>query len=630
MNIENLPWLERLSNDQYQNLAMRLKNVKEIDQDILSTIKAYHLNERLLTTIGKRSTADALEKINVPQSNRLRLGLIGNYSLDLLKFPLIASGLRHNCIFDVTMGVFNNLMQEALNPQSDINSKPLDAIVIFLDHHIFELTQNGVELDQATVVNNAIIFVKSLIEGFNQTRKVTCIIQSIVNLPFLTSPILSSVVDEFNTKLRTSLMHSSHYVFDMAMLAQVVGLENWHQPIQYYMAKLAFSQSLVPLIVDKLAKCIADLHQSPKKCIVVDLDNTMWGGVVGDLGASGVVVGQGQMLGEAFVAFQQILLSLKAKGFLLAVCSKNDEENAKEPFISRKEMILSLNDFVMFKANWEPKSQNILSIAKTLSIGLDSIIFIDDNIAEREEVRRALPDVTVLSVPEDAAYFPFVLLNSGFFNSREKTLEDESRTAMYIENAERETHKANFSDLKSFYESLKMKLTISPITEGNKARVVQLINKTNQFNLTQKRITHSDFEMLLQLPGQSVFCFDLNDKFGNNGIIGVVLIKEENDAFRIENFILSCRVIGREVEHAIINFLVQKAIDEKKRYLIGEFKPGVRNEIVANSYNTWGFNLKYESPSAETIWQLDVDKFSCLPHMIEVCIERDLLVSETI
>lgn len=614
MKIENLPWLERYSAATYPELENVLKKKALIDDNVVKAIKTCYLNERQLTALGKQLAKDS-SSLNL-FAKTFNLGIVSNYNIDLLQYPIMASGLRYDRLFNITMGSFNNIAQEALNPHSELNSTSLDAILILLDHHFLQLEQDPQKAPEK-VADEAIAFVHRIIEGFNQTRQVVCVISSIVAPPLLVEA-QKVAVDEFNTKLRQNLKDSSHHVCDLAVLAQIVGLENWYQPAQYHWAKLSFSQSLVTLVSDKLARFIANLNAPAKKCIVLDLDNTLWGGVIGDAGTTGVAIGQGNALGEAFVEFQKVLLSLKAKGFLLAVCSKNDEKNAKDPFINRKDMLLSLDDFVVFKANWLPKSQNIRSIAEILSLGLDSFIFVDDNIIEREEVRLALPDVAVPALPEDPSFYPFVLLNSGFFDVCNSTTEDKNRTKLYQENAKREEYKQSFSDLKAFYASLEMKLTLYSILDENRARVVQLINKTNQFNLTQQRMTEADFFQWQQQEDHLALCFSLADKFGDNGIVGIILTSVNHDCLIIENFILSCRVIGREVEHAIINFLVSVAQEKQLNSLVGKFKPGVRNQIVANSYQKWGFDLISTTDREETTWQLKLDGFIELPHSIEI------------
>ena len=281
-------------------------------------------------------------------------------------------------------------------------------------------------------------------------------------------------------------------------------------------------------------------------------------------------------------------------------------------------MVLGLNDIIVLKANWLPKSQNIRSIASLLSLGLDSFIFIDDNIAEREEVRSALPEVAVPALPEDPSLYLSVLINSGLFDLAQGTVEDSNRTRLYQENMEREEFKQGFTDLKSYYTSLQMKLIVSAFSPKNNIRAFQLINKTNQFNLTHQRFSESQFLAWQNNKNHFGFCFSLTDKFSDNGIVGVVLTNLNEEQLIIENFLLSCRVIGREVENAIVNFLVQFALKLKASYLIGKFKPGTRNEMVAMEYQKWGFHLLTTNSELETTWELCLENFTSLPHMITV------------
>ncbi|MFO1257743.1 MAG: HAD-IIIC family phosphatase [Gammaproteobacteria bacterium] len=621
MKLETLPWLERYSPERYPSLNKSLKKSTSIDKRCIELIKACYLNERHLSTVGKQFAQFSNEVLSIKDFS---LGLVSNYNIELLKYPLIASGLRYDYLFQVKLGSFNNIAQEALNPNSELNVTS-DAVIVLLDHHFLGTWQSQIH-PEPTVIQEALKFIQSIIEGFNQNTPVTCIVSTIPPPPFI-SIKTKSLIREFNTQLENILKPTSHKIFDMEALAQIVGIENWYQPVQYHLAKLSFSNSFIPLVSDKLACSIAQLNSSQKKCIILDLDNTLWGGVVGDLGSTGIAIGQGNALGEAFAEFQSWLLYLKSKGFILTVCSKNDEINAKDPFINRKDMILSLDDIVAFKANWLPKSENIRSLAAELSLGLDSFIFIDDNIMEREAVRLALPDVCVPALPEDPSLYLSTLINSGLFELTSETSEDGNRTNLYLENIQREQSKQAFTDLKSYYASLNMKLTVLNLSPQNQIRALQLINKTNQFNFTQQRFSESEFSDWCDQKNNIGLCFSLTDKFGDSGIIGVVLLKlnKKEEQLCIVNFILSCRVLGREIEHAIINLLVKLTTDRSISSLIGHYIPGIRNEIVALAYQKWGFRSA-ELGNNEVFWRLSPENFHALPHTLTIINESTLFM----
>src|SRR6185312_454811 len=297
------------------------------------------------------------------------------------------------------------------------------------------------------------------------------------------------------------------------------GLAAWHDPALWHRAKQEVHPSAAPGYGDLVARLLAAALGRSSKALVLDLDNTLWGGVIGDDGLEGIKLGQGSALGEAFVAFQRYARDLARRGVILAVCSKNDEANALEPFEKHPEMVLRREDIACFAANWTDKASNLREIAERLNIGLDAVVFADDNPFERNIVRRELPMIAVPELPEDPALFSRCLADAGYFEATSLTNEDFERTALYQTNAARESLLASTTDLDAYLRSLEMTLVYRPIDEPGMTRVVQLINKTNQFNLTTTRYTEGDIRSIQADERAIALQFRLVDKLGDNGMI---------------------------------------------------------------------------------------------------------------
>ena len=348
-------------------------------------------------------------------------------------------------------------------------------------------------------------------------------------------------------------------------------------------------------VARELAHIICSLHGSPKKVIVLDLDNTLWGGVIGDDGLEGIELGDTSPRGEAFKEFQKYLLSLTERGLLLAVCSKNNREMAEEPFIKHPEMVLKLEHFVSFKANWKPKPDNIVEIAKELSLGLDSFVFVDDNPAEIEIVKQSVPQVTTILLGQDPADFIALLKDSRLFEPVSITEEDMERTRQYKAEDKRRDLKSSVVDMDVFLESLEMKAIISEFTPLDIPRIAQLINRSNQFNLTTRRRTEAGVKELIGRDDYITFTVRLSDKFGDHGLISVVIGEKKGEIMAIDTWLMSCRVLERQVEEEVINEIIRLARLKRCEKVLGIYLPTAKNGMVRDLYPRMGFELLQES-----------------------------------
>ena len=391
------------------------------------------------------------------------------------------------------------------------------------------------------------------------------------------------------------------YVHDIDYLSAKIGLSNWYWPKYMLLYKLAVSPDALPELAKSVAGLITSILGQRKKVLVTDLDNTLWGGIVGDDGADGIVIGQDTPKGEAFCAYQTYLKQLAQTGVLLCVASKNEEQAAISGF-SAKGMVLTLSDFASVKANWNPKPDNIRQIARELNLGLDSFVFVDDNPAEREIVRTMLPEVTVIEA-DKPEQFVEALNSGGYFELAALSEEDTKRGELYRQNARRESEKDSFSDYTDYLLSLDMKGYFSGVNEKNAERLAQMAGKTNQFNLTTLRLSQGEILSYNQ-PDRLGLCARLTDKFGDNGIVTLLLGSCSEDTLTIDLWLMSCRVFSRHLEWAVFDRLVAYCKGNNIQTITGRYIKTAKNQPVTNLYESLGF-VHMSGPTEDSIRRFD-------------------------
>jgi FkbH-like protein len=397
-------------------------------------------------------------------------------------------------------------------------------------------------------------------------------------------------------------------ICDLEFLAARIGGVQAADPRGWFETKQPGSPALLVELAREAAHLIASLKRAPKKVLVLDLDNTLWGGVVADDGLEGIELGDTSPRGEAFKAFQKYIVSLKQRGVLLAVCSKNDFNKAAEPFEKHPEMILRMTDLVSFKANWEPKSENIRQMASELNLGLDSFVFVDDNPAEIDIVRQFAPEVTTLLLGPDPSEYVTQLQDCRLFEPSGITAEDQERTSQYRAEAERKSLEAAVTDMDSYLSSLAMEATFSEFTMVDAPRLSQLINKSNQFNLTTRRRSEAEVLAVMNDPGFAGYSMRLKDRFGDHGLISIVIGQKVDGAMKIDTWLMSCRVLKRQVEEEVLNELARLAGLRGCRRLEGIYLPTAKNEMVRDFYGRMGFILTSESETKRE-FELALDSF---------------------
>lgn len=387
------------------------------------------------------------------------------------------------------------------------------------------------------------------------------------------------------------------YLNDINYLSGLIGLDNWFSLENWYLYKYALAVDKIPDLAFGIAKIIKSALGKNKKSVVLDLDNTLWGGVIGDDGVEGIAIGNEQPAGMSYTEFQSYLKRLTGLGIMLNVCSKNEEKIAKQGFTDRKEAPLSVDDFICFKANWEPKHMNIAAIAKEINIGEDSLVFIDDNPAEREIVRKSLPTVTVpeVSCPED---YIKAIDRAGYFEITSFTKDDAKRNEMYKQNAQRAAAESAFTDYNDYLLSLEMTGEIGPFSTAHCERITQLINKTNQFNFTTRRYAQSEVEEIIADRTNYISAYaKLIDKFGDNGITTCLIASVEGTNANIDLWVMSCRVFKRHLEYAVFDYLIAKCTEMGVKTITASYLPTAKNVIIKDFYEGIGFDVTLDSES---------------------------------
>jgi len=401
------------------------------------------------------------------------------------------------------------------------------------------------------------------------------------------------------------------HVLDIALLQSRVGRNSFYDPRLFVNASLSFGVDSLGLIAKNIIDLLRVFQGGAKKCLILDLDNTLWGGIIGDDGVEKIEIGDlGQ--GKSFTLLQRWAKELKERGILLAICSKNTESVAKEPFIKHPDMHLRLGDIAVFLANWEDKASNIRKIQESLNIGFDSMVFIDDNRFERELVKSLLPAVTVPEMPEDPAEYLNYLESLNLFEAGTLSTLDKDRTFLIQTELERKKIEGQFASPADFLKNLEMKASVSKFNKFNTTRIAQLSERSNQYNLRTVRYSEQDIQRISQDSAYMGYAVSLGDRLGDHGLIAVVVLRQEADILFIENWFMSCRVLKRGVEHLTLSKIISFAREKGCVLIKGEYLPTKKNALVENHYQS----LKFEDLGGG-FWGLDVENYESGEHFIE-------------
>ncbi len=418
--------------------------------------------------------------------------------------------------------------------------------------------------------------------------------------------------------------HTAFYIHDIHYLSACYGLDAWLEPSYWYLYKYALCVPAIPDFAYNLTRIIRSIYGKNKKVLALDLDNTLWGGVIGDDGQEGIEIGHETAMGQAYEELQRYLKAQKDIGVLLTVCSKNEPENA-ELGLRHPSCVLKPDDFVTIKANWEPKDQNLLETAQELQLLPESIVFVDDNPAERAIVSAQIPGI---AVPEFDCVEACLrqLDRAGYFEVTTLSKDDAKRNEMYKENAQRAQMQKTFSDYTAYLHSLEMQGTITDFAPIYLQRIVQLTNKSNQFNLTTKRYNQSEMEAVASSDRYIRLCGQLSDRFGDNGIVSIVIGEKVDAILHIDLWLMSCRVLKRDMELAMLDELVRQCRAQGIQKIVGYYYKTAKNAMVQELYGTFGFRKTKQMENGDSVWEMAVADYTEKNHVITVnqkeCVEQ--------
>lgn len=544
----------------------------------------------------------------------IKVSLLGDTATQFLATAIRGEGIERGYNIDLFEAEYNQVERQVLDPTSDLYLHDAKYSVVFQStHKLLEQYSLMATPEWNTLADERISFIRTICE--NVTGKIIYF-----NYPEIEDTIFGSYANKVTgsftyqiRKLNYVLMNLAQeypnlFICDIAGIQNKFGRDFMFDSAVYVSTEMILSIDALPFVASRTLDIIASVEGKFKKCLILDLDNTVWGGVVGDDGWENIQVGHGLGIGKAFTEFQQWIKKLKNRGIIVCVCSKNDEDKAKEPFEKNPEMVLKLDDISVFVANWENKADNIRTIQSILNIGFDSMVFLDDNPFERNMVRENIPGVTVPELPEDPGKYLEYLYTLNLFETASYSSADKDRTKQYQVEAKRVAAAKRFTNEADFLKSLEMVSEVTGFTSFNTPRVAQLSQRSNQFNLRTVRYTEDQIADIEKDTKQKGFAFTLEDKFGDNGLIAVVILQESNpETLFIDTWFMSCRVLKRGMENFTLNVIVNYARANGYKFIIGEYLPTPKNSMVANHYSNLGFTKIEGTDTAQ--WLLDVDRY---------------------
>ena len=605
-----------------EEAAERLAGLASLASRDLSYVQTIQLDKALLATPESATGSH----------QRLRVAMLGAATLEHL-FPAIrVAGLRHGLLLQLRAGGFGQYRQELLGADSPLAATKPDAVLLSLTgSSVFgEVPTALPKAASQMLIDDAVAGIGELWRMARSRLNAMVIQQSMLdsseplfgNHDQLIGGAMTRLVSRLNAALADAAADDGVLWLDIARASAQDGLDSWFDIRHWLQGKMEIAPTAAGRYAELLARLLGAHFGRSRKCLVLDLDNTLWGGVIGDDGMTGIRLGEGSAAGEAHLALQKYAKKLQERGVILAVCSKNDPAIAQEVFDRHPEMHLRRGDIAAFAVNWNDKAENLRSIASRLNIGLDSLVFVDDNPAERARIRESLPMVAVPELPDDPASYVRTIARAGYFEATVVTEEDRLRAQQYAANEDRDTLKDSAQSVEEFLAGLRMSVVAGPVTPVELPRVTQLINKTNQFNTTTARAKSEELEQWVAHSKNLALQFRLLDKFGDNGLVSVMLLAGGDtarpDTFELANWVMSCRVFGRQLEHEALNIAVEAARSKGARHIEATYIPTPKNAVVKDLFQSLGFKGVDADAVAEgvTRWRLDVAGYE--PHKTHI------------
>jgi FkbH-like protein len=606
----------------------------EVDESIAQG--AFDVASRRLAKLWRRDPASGTASFVTSRLDKLREKTRDKLALTKFKFAILrsftvepivpllrAEAFAYGVDLEVHVGDFNTYVQDMLDSQSSLYRFAPNSVALAVraDQAAPELWHNFADLEPEAAQQTAERVVHSYAQWIGAFRKHSQAALIIHSLERPSSPSLgvldsqseagqSGLIQQINRELRrVGTTFHGVYSLDYDALVARHGSEHWHDERKWLTARLPIAAGHLLDMAREWMRFIVPLSGRTAKVLVVDLDNTLWGGVIGEEGMAGIKVGA-EYPGAAYQALQRALLDLSRKGILLAVCSKNNLDDAMEALEKHPGMLVRAKHFSALRINWTEKSQNLREIAEELNVGIDALAFLDDNPFEREQVRAALPEVTVIDLshndlPKNPLEYAAAVRNCAAFERLTLSSEDQQRTEMYAAQKQRAGAEQSFQSKEDFFRFLEQEAELEPVSDLTLARVAQLTQKTNQFNLTTRRYTEPQIAEMAKQPEWHIFSIRVRDRFGDHGLVGVAIAHDQGEQCEVDTFLLSCRAIGRTVETALLAHLAESAAQRGCKRLVGWFLPTKKNAPARDFYQQHGFE-RQELNDSGSLWTLDL------------------------
>lgn len=566
-------------------------------------------------------------------TNTVRLAVIGSTTLEPLAACVDIKTRLEGFHVETFVGGFNTYRQEILNKSSDLYKVKRDVIILsidawsILDKMFLSNFVRMSEKDRQATQKELVEDILSIVSNLESTTSALVLVNNLVVPVFTPLGVVDNkqkiglrrFFEGANILLAEKLEKNSRiFLVDLDAVAGAFGktrITNWNT---WYRGSIPFSDEFTPILADEYVRYIQAMKGRTKKCIVVDLDNTLWGGIIGEDGIEGIKLGNTSP-GIEYVEFQRSLLSLYNRGIILAVCSKNNPDDALRVFREHPSQVLKEDHFAAMRINWQNKAANIEELAKEINIGLDSMVFLDDNPVERAQVSQVHPEILVVDMPKNPRLYREMIESLNVFDVLSITSEDIARGEMYVGKRKRTELERSATSIEDFLRTLDLKVRIKEVSDFDTPRVVQLIGKTNQFNLTTRRYSDVEVSNYRKSSDAAVYSMTVHDKFGDEGVVGVAIVKKKGGDWWIDSLLMSCRVIGRSVETAFLAKIVADARKAKATRIIGEYVPTKKNPPAADLYERHGFGMPTTSDAGVTSWILNLDEQTIdVPEWIEL------------
>lgn len=632
LQICDLPWLPPPPAN-FSEICRAVDAASSLPGATIQHLATHALSAIQSITLGRSIARCRAAGLDLEPLKHFRLGILANATIDGIADCLPAAAARHGVALELILAPYDQVTQQALDAGSMINSARPDAALLLIDYRWLQLEALTAIGEAERRIEAATTRLFAMADSLRRNNGAAVIMQTLASPPeslfgsydIRVAESLRASIADINRRIVAKTREAGFYLLDTAALAERIGTDAWFDPVQWFSFKLPMSAHCNRIYADHLGRLLGAIRGKARKCLVLDLDNTCWGGVIGDDGLEGIQIGQGSPAGEAFLSVQRLAKDLRSRGVILAVASKNDEDVARSPFRQHPDMLLKEQDFAAFQANWIDKASNLEAIAKKLNIGLDAIVMLDDNPAERAQLRAALPMVAVPELPSDPCWFGPFLMAAGYFEATSFSQDDLTRIDSYSTDAQRADVMAKARNLGEYLTTLEMVMTVRPFNAIGRQRITQLINKTNQFNLTTRRYTEADVAAMQDDPDTYTLQVRLRDKFGDLGMIAVAICRrravDDQLVWDIDTWLMSCRVLGRQVEEAMLGEICAAAQRAGIDKVVASYQPTSKNGMVRDHYTKLGFRFIEEDGNGVIHYELIPANVQA--RNIPICIDRE-------